>query len=242
MTAELNVALVFAGGCGTRMGTATPKQFLEMLGKPVLAHTLEIFQRHPLIHRIRIVAQPPHFAHTRDICHRFGITKFTGLVEGGNTAQDSIYNGLEACQREDGPDATVLIHDGVRPYLEADVVTRNIESVRTFGNAITITPCFETIVLSHDGVTVDAIPCRSESYTAQAPQSFRVGELIRAHQKIRARAERYEGLVDQATLCKFLNIPVHLVPGSRGNIKVTTREDLLMLAALLADAQKGRLS
>ena len=81
MNAEMNVALIFAGGCGTRMDTATPKQFLEMLGKPVLSHTLEIFQRHPLVHRIRIVAQPPHFAHTQDICRRFGITKFASLVE-----------------------------------------------------------------------------------------------------------------------------------------------------------------
>lgn len=222
------------------MGASVPKQFLDILGKPVLAHTLAIFQGHPGVDRIRIVAQRDYFVRTEGICREFGITKFAGLAEGGETAQDSIYNGLLACAREDGEDAVVLVHDGVRPYVEADVVARNIAAVREFGNAVTITPCFETIVLSRDGVSVDSMPRRSESYTAQAPQSFRTGDLLRAHAAIRRRPERYDGMVDQATICKTLGIPVHLVPGSRGNVKVTTKEDLLMLTALLAAKAGGR--
>lgn len=222
------------------MGASVPKQFLDILGKPVLAHTLAIFQGHPGVDRIRIVAQRDYFVRTEGICREFGITKFAGLAEGGETAQDSIYNGLLACAREDGEDAVVLVHDGVRPYVEADVVARNIAAVREFGNAVTITPCFETIVLSRDGVSVDSMPRRSESYTAQAPQSFRAGDLLRAHAAIRRRPERYDGMVDQATICKTLGIPVHLVPGSRGNVKVTTKEDLLMLTALLAAKAGGR--
>lgn len=234
------VALIFAGGCGARMGASVPKQFLDILGKPVLAHTLAIFQSHPLVDRIRIVAQREWFARTEGICREFGITKFAGIAEGGETAQDSIWNGLLACAREDGEDAVVLVHDGVRPYVEADVVARNVEAVREFGNAVTVVPCFETIVLSRDGVAVDAMPRRAESYVAQAPQSFRVGDLLRAHEAVRRRPGRYDGMVDQATICKELGIPVHLVPGSRGNVKVTTKEDLLMLSALLAAKEGGR--
>lgn len=221
------------------MGASVPKQFLDILGKPVLAHTLAIFQDHPCVDRIRIVAQREWFARTEEICREFGMTKFAGLAEGGETAQDSIYSGLLACAREDGEDAIVLVHDGVRPYVEAEVVARNVEAAREFGSAVTIVPCFETIVLSRDGATVDAMPRRNESYVAQAPQSFRVGDLLRAHEAIRRRPGRYDGMVDQATICKELGIPVHLVPGSRGNVKVTTKEDLLMLSALLA-AKDGR--
>lgn len=229
----MNVALVFAGGAGTRMGASVPKQFLQLCGKPVLVYTLGLFQNHPEIDRIRVVAPSDYIDRTGKLCRQYGMTKVVGIVEGGDTAQDSIYNGLEVCAREDGEDAVVLLHDGVRPYLEPEVISRNISSVREFGNAITITPCFETIVVSADGRCIDQMPRRAESYTAQAPQSFRVSDILAAHERIRAEPTRYADMVDQATICHHLGIPVHLVMGSRGNIKVTTSEDLHMLGALL---------
>lgn len=229
----MTVALVFAGGAGMRMGASLPKQFLQLCGRPVLAHTLGLFQDHPEIDRIRVVAPRDFISRTEDLCRRYGMTKVVGIVEGGTSAQESIYNGLVACAREDGGDAVVLLHDGVRPYLEPEVISRNIAAVREFGNAITITPCFETIVVSGDGRNIDQMPRRAESYTAQAPQSFRVSEILAAHERVRRSPTRYDDMVDQATICHRLGIPVHLVAGSRGNIKVTTPEDLHMLGALL---------
>ena len=112
-------------------------------------------------------------------------------------------------------------------------ISANIEAARRVGNAITYTPCYETIVLSHDGASVDDIPPRSVSYTAQAPQTFRLGDILAAHRRIQAREGGYEGMVDQATICFTLGIPVHLVPGNRGNAKITTPEDLVSLEALV---------
>ena len=230
----MNVAIVFAGGAGVRMGAPVPKQFLELDGKPVLAHTLALFQDHPLVDRIRVVAAADCIGRVRDLCARYGISKCAGVCEGGASAQESIYAGLRAAEAGgDGADAVVLLHDGVRPYVLPEVITANIEAVRRFGNAVTHTPCFETIVVSRDGATIDALPLRRESYTAQAPQSFRLGDILAAHERIRRRPEGYADMIDQATICWTLGIPIHLVPGNRGNVKITTPEDIVTLEALI---------
>ena len=229
----MNVAIVFAGGIGVRMGSDVPKQFLELNGKPVLAHVLALFQAHPRVDRIVLVAAPEHFGRCEALVAAEGVTKLHRLVAGGATAQESIYSGLKAASEDFPPETTVLLHDGVRPYLDPRVIDANIDAVERFGSAITYTPCYETIVLSKDGAKVDALPFRRESYTAQAPQSFRLGEILAAHRKVRARPEGYADMVDQATICWTLGIPIHLVPGNRGNVKITTPEDIVMLDALL---------
>ena len=235
----MNVAIVFAGGVGARMGSEIPKQFLELNGKPVLAHTLGIFQAHPRIDQIVLVAAAGYFDDCRALAEKYGISKLHRLVACGDSAQESIYNGLKAAAEDFLPETTVLLHDGVRPYLEPQVIDANIDAVEEFGNAVTYTPCYETIVLSKDGGRISAMPYRRESYTAQAPQSFRLGDILAAHEKIRARPEGYADMVDQATICWTLGIPIHLVRGNRGNVKITTPEDIVMLSALL-EWQKRR--
>ena len=229
----MNIAIVFAGGVGARMGASVPKQFLELNGKPVLAHTLGLYQDHPMVDGMVLVVAPEYFDDCRALAARYGITKPLTLAESGDSAQDSIYSGLKAAAAEYPPETTVLLHDGVRPYVLPEVITANIEAVEKFGNAVTYTPCYETIVLSKDGATISAMPYRKESYTAQAPQSFRLGDILAAHEKIRARPEKYADMVDQATICWTLGIPMHLVPGNRGNVKITTPEDIISLDALL---------
>jgi len=235
----MNIALVFAGGSGTRMGAAEPKQFIEIHGKPVLAHTLAIFQEHPQIDGIWLVVAADCMDRAKALASRYGISKLRGLSCGGDSAQASIYNGLVAMREAFAPETVVLIHDGVRPYVEPHVLSDNIAAVAKYGNAVTFTPCYETIVLSKDGQTIDALPYRRESYTAQAPQSFRLGDILAAHERIRARPSGYLDMIDQATIYWTLRLPIHLVPGNRGNIKITTPEDLCMLAALL-DYQEDR--
>lgn len=229
----MNLGLIFAGGSGERMGSSVPKQYLELDGKPVLAHTLELFERHPKIDGIYIVVGSAHIGMAREMAASFGISKLRGITSGGASAQDSIYAGLRFVAEREDSGSVVLLHDGVRPYVLPEVITANIKAVEEFGSAITYTPCYETIVLSGDGAKIDSIPLRSESYTAQAPQSFRLGDILAAHEIIRARSERYEGMVDQATICFTLGIPVHLVPGNRGNVKITTPEDIVTLGALM---------
>ena len=215
------------------MGNATPKQFLELCGKPVLVHTLELFERHTGIDGIYLVVNADYIERSEALVRRHGIAKLRGITSGGDSVQESIYNGLRYAKERESSDAIVLLHDGVRPYVTPEVISANIAAVEEYGNAVTYTPCYETIVLSHDGAAIDAIPTRRESYTAQAPQSFRLGDILAAHERIRANPGGYTDIVDQATLCFNLGIPVHLVPGNRGNVKITTPEDIVTLEALL---------
>lgn len=239
----MNVAIVFAGGIGTRMGAGIPKQFIEIEGKPILVHTLLLFQHHHRIDRIYLAVQEEYADYVGELVKQHGITKLAGTAPGGDTAQDSIYNALVKARTECPEDAIVLLHDGIRPFVGYDVITNNIEGVEKFGTAITCVPCYQTIVVSSDGQSVGSVPYRKETFTAQAPQSFRLGDILAAHEIVRQRPERYENMVDNCTILRSLDRPVHMVEGNRGNIKVTTPEDIYILKAMFryrADVQAAR--
>ncbi len=228
----MNIAIIFAGGSGVRMGAGLPKQFLEVNGKPILIHTMQLFQRHMKIDKIYAVVSKDYIDYVKNLAAEFHITKLADVVCGGETAQDSIYNGLMRAAKDNPMDSIVLIHDGVRPFVAYDVISRNIKAVKKYGNAITSTPCFETIMVSKDGDVVDSVPCRKETFAGQAPQSFYLGDIIDAHNKIRATETGYENMVDACTIIRTLGITAHMVEGNRGNIKITTPEDVYMLRAL----------
>lgn len=229
----MTIAIIFAGGSGTRMGTGIPKQFLEVNGSPIIVHTMKLFQQHNQINKIYISTLAECVCHTQQLVDEYNLTKVAGVIPGGETAQDSIYLALQKAADENPSDSIVLLHDGVRPFLSQDVITDNIRSVQIYGNAITCTPCFETVLLSANGETADHVPMRKAAYSAQAPQSFRLQDIINIHRRIRATENGYTNMVDACTMCTSLNIPVHLVQGNRGNIKVTTPEDLYFFRALL---------
>ncbi|MBR1862838.1 MAG: 2-C-methyl-D-erythritol 4-phosphate cytidylyltransferase [Ruminococcus sp.] len=229
----MNVAVIFAGGSGVRMGAGIPKQFLEINGKPIIVHTLELFENHNDIDRIYVVMLSEYIPYMNKLVKRFALDKVADVIPGGETGQDSIYNGLKRAAQDCPEDSVVLIHDGVRPWVSYDTISRNIQGARENGNAITCTPCFETILMSTNGTTVEQVPYRKDTYAAQAPQSFMLGEIIADHEKIRATPERYENLVDSCTLIKKLGKEAHMVEGNRGNIKVTTPEDVYMYRALI---------
>lgn len=229
----MNIAIVFAGGSGVRMGSGIPKQFLEIEGKPVLIHTLRLFQYHKKIDKIYLSVLEDYIPYAQSLIDEYRITKVAGVMAGGKTAQDSIYIALKKAAEENDGDSVVLLHDGVRPFVSYDVISENIRSVREKGNAITCTPCFETILLSKTGDSVDSVPYRKETYAAQAPQSFYLKDIIRYHDQIRASENGYENMVDACTIIKTLGVEAHMVPGNRGNIKVTTPEDVYIFRALL---------
>ena len=229
----MNIAMIFAGGSGVRMGAGIPKQFIEINGKPIIIHTAQLFEFHKMIDKIYISTLEDYIPYVEALVQEYHLTKVAAVIPGGETAQDSIYNGLIRARQDNEGDSIVLLHDGVRPFVDYDVISENIKSVERNGNAITCTACFETILLSKDGDSVDSVPYRKETFAAQAPQSFRLQDIIDAHDKIRSTSTRYENMVDQCTICTSLGIPVHMIEGNRGNIKVTTPEDVYMFRALI---------
>ena len=229
-----NVAMIFAGGTGQRMNTRTrPKQFLELHGKPIIIYTLEAFEDHSEIDGIIVVMLESWIPYTKELIRKYNLKKVKDVVPGGASGQDSIYNGLCAAARFYGDDDIVLIHDGVRPFVSYDVISRNIQGVKDYGSAITATACYETIIISKDGKGVDAVPFRKETFTAQAPQSFYLKDIIAAHDYVRSLSTGYSNMVDACTIMTSQGKSVHLVEGNRGNIKVTTPEDVYTFRALM---------
>ncbi|GAA2721801.1 IspD/TarI family cytidylyltransferase [Cellulomonas aerilata] len=230
------IAIVFAGGIGSRMtNAAQPKQFLPVEGKPILVHTLEHFQKHPEVRAIYIATLASHVEDTWELVRRFGLDKVRRVVPGGASAQGSILNGMR-CALEDGTpeDAVALVHDGVRPLINQALITDNIALARSRGNAITAIPCFETIARSTDGAhTIESVTRRDEMHILQAPQTVTLGRAFRLN--VRSEEDGLLGdFVDQAQLLTHYGETMHLVPGFRGNVKITTDLDYLQYQILAA--------
>ncbi len=232
----MNIAIIFAGGIGQRLNNgenSTPKQFLKINDKPIIIRTLELFQTHKDIDKIYISIHPDYYEYMQELVKYYYITKTVGIVNGGKTGQESIYNALKLAQKENPQDSIVLIHDGVRPNITEEVITKNIECTKKNGNAITCTSCFETILISENGINPEHVPYRKDTYAAQAPQTFHLGEVIEAHEITRKTNPNYTDIVDTCTLYKTLDKKTFMVKGNRGNIKITTIEDLYILRALI---------
>jgi 2-C-methyl-D-erythritol 4-phosphate cytidylyltransferase len=229
------IAIIFAGGIGTRMKKAgLPKQFQPVDGKPVLAHTLEHFQQHSGVGAIYLVCVASHLEDAWSLVRTYGIDKVRTIVPGGATAQESIYNGLCSASADGvSDDALVLVHDGVRPLINQQLITRNIETARECGCAITAIPCFETVARSIDfASTIESVTRRDEMHILQAPQTLPLG--LARQLNARAMADGLLGtFVDQAQLMNHYGEKLHLVAGFRGNVKITTHLDLLQFELLV---------
>ena len=230
------IAIIFAGGVGQRMNNAPdsiPKQFLKINDKPIIIRTLELFQNHKQIDKIYVSIHQDYYNYMQKLSKYYYLTKVAGIVKGGKTGQDSIYKALKLAEKENPPDSIVLIHDGVRPNITESVITNNIESVIKNGNSITCTSCFETVLISSNHLNPTTIPYRKDTFTAQAPQSFRLKDVINAHETVRKTNPDYKDITDTCTLYKSLGKDVFMTDGNRGNIKITTMEDLYLLRGLI---------
>lgn len=224
-----NVALVFAGGVGSRMGATIPKQFLEVSNKPIIIHTLELFEVNDNIDEVYIGCIEEYIPYLEKMIERFNVRKIAKIYPGGSSGQDTIYRGL-CVIKDDHEDANVFIHDGVRPLVSQDTINRCVRDVDKYGSAVTVTPAFETPIISLDGEYVNSSPKRDFVYTAQAPQGFKLNDIIKWHYDERQKGENaYSGVVDSCTLAMVNGVKPHLTIGNRGNIKVTTNEDYLTL-------------
>lgn len=231
-----NIAIIFAGGTGTRMNTKSkPKQFLELHGKPILVYTLEEFNNHPEIDGIILVVLSEWIDYCKSLVAKFGLYKVKEVVAGGATALESQRKGLEkACELYD-KNSVVLIHDGVRPLIDADTISKNIESVKKNGTAITVTPAIETITISKENNEVGQIIERSKVQMAKAPQSFILGELKAVHSKAENDGKVF---IDSASMMQHYGYSLFTVEGKPENIKITTPNDFYTFRALV-DAKEN---
>ncbi|SFD00256.1 IspD/TarI family cytidylyltransferase [Butyrivibrio sp. YAB3001] len=227
----MNIAVIFAGGVGRRMHTKDlPKQFLEVYGKPVIIHTLEKFEHHKEIDAIVIACVNDWIPYMNELIGNYHLTKVKSVVKGGETGQESIYNGLVAAKAIAYEKAIVLIHDGVRPFITEELISDNIASVKKYNSAITTTKVTETILVVNSDSLIEEVPERGNSRLAKAPQSFYLDDILAAHEK--AIAEQRNDFIDSCTLMQHYGYKLHLVDGPIENIKVTTPQDIFTMRSV----------
>lgn len=233
----MNIAVIFAGGIGRRMHSASvPKQFLEFRGKPIIIYTLELFDRHPEIYGIVVACLESWIPYLKQLLEKFGIKKVVQIVPGGATGQESIYNALIAAQCIYGDkDSIVLVHDGVRPLITSKTISDNIRTVKEHGGCITTAPTTETFVVQNPDKSLSVVN-RAQSFIARAPQSFYLQDILSAHHK--AKRESHPAFIDSCTLMNHYGYHFGLVDGPVENIKITTDIDFCTFKAII-ESQNG---
>ena len=236
------IAIIFAGGVGQRFGSEIPKQFVNIYGKNIIIHTLDVFQNHSEINEIYVGCIEDWIPYLNNLVKINNISKIpeNGIIPGGNSGQDTIYRILKKARENNTDEDIVLIHDGVRPIVTNEEITNNINSVMEYGSAITCIPFTETPIYSEDGEVIDKTLDRKMIYRGVAPQSFNLGHIIEAHEKIRKNDPDYSGIyngssiVDSASLITAaFNEKCHIVKGNPNNMKVTTTGDYFSLLGIL---------
>jgi 2-C-methyl-D-erythritol 4-phosphate cytidylyltransferase len=215
------VAIIPAAGSGIRMETKRAKQFLSLDGKPILALALEPFQEGTVDAIVLVVPKDDVEYCRKEIVEKFGFTKVDKIVPGGKRRQDSVRLGLEATE---GKYDVVLIHDGVRPLVEKEVIEKVIEEAMVNRAVITALPAKETVKEVNDLQHVVKTYDRKRVWMVQTPQAFRYQDILKAHRK--ALKEGWEEATDDALLVEKSGLTVKVIEGSEKNIKVTTPHDL----------------
>lgn len=227
----MNIALILAAGIGSRMGLDEPKQFALVKGKPLLYYSVHAFETYSEVDSIVVVTNKEYISKVNEIIKEYNFKKIKAVVEGGETRQDSVYNGLLEVKKFAIESDIVLIHDSARPLVNHRIIFDNIKACQEFEAVDTVIQANDTIVKSSDGNGVDELPLRKELYQAQTPQTFKLGLILNAHEY--AKEHQIPDVTDDVKLVISLGKQVHLVEGSKLNFKVTTIEDLKLLEALL---------
>ena len=241
----MNIAIILAGGVGNRLGGNIPKQFIEVLGKPVLAYTTDIFEKHPEIDDILVVCVRPYIQYVWEMKEKYGLTKLRWVTEGGDTFQDSVLNGIRYLKDKIGRDDIVLTHFGASPFLTDDIISDCIRVCKEKGNAISATDYYMLSGKKKSIASVADPDNFSEEYinrdtvaVMNSPHAFRYGFIDDFY------TEAIEtGMIDTVephttTLMYAMGKKIYFALGSQNNIKITKKEDLDMFEGYVLMRQK----
>lgn len=232
----MNIVLIIAGGTGTRMGQDIPKQFINVHDKPVLIYTLEGFQRHPMIDAIEVVCIAGWENVVRAYAGQFGIDKLRWIVTGGATGQESIRNGVYNLEGKCADGDIVVIHDGIRPLIEPEVLTDVINKAQQYGNAVTSLPYNEQIFVidgDDESTTTKFIP-RETLRRVSTPQAYKFSLLDSKYHEAFEKNIGIHGSHYTNTMMVELGVRLHFAAGSDKNIKLTTKDDLELFKGYLS--------
>lgn len=228
----MNIALIIAGGRGMRMGQEIPKQFLTVHDKPVIAYTMEAFQKHPDVDAIAVVCVEGWESILAAYARQYGISKLQHIIPGGENGQSSIRNGVFELEKHYSPNDIVLVHDAIRPMVSQAIISGCIATAREKGSAIVTIPCQEAMLETEDQLSTHSSYPRDRLKRTQTPQGFPIGKLADAQR--RALEKGITNSVASCTLMVELGETIFFCAGSEKNIKLTTPDDMEIFKALLA--------
>ena len=223
----MNVAIIAAAGQGTRLAGKRPKQFLELAGIPIIFHTLKAFEQCDVIQEIIVVIPAQESAGFLSFANKHDLRKLAKVVPGGATRAESVLRGLETVREVTAE--IVAVHDGVRPFVTPDEISRTVDAARREGAAILVSTPVDTMKEVRDGVVVKTLK-RAELRNALTPQCFRYKLLRRAYEETDVSDPE---LTDESSLVERLGVRIATVEGSARNIKITRQEDLAIAEAML---------
>ena len=236
----MNVAIILAEGVGSRMGAGRPKQFIEVEGKPIIAHTLERFQCHPEIDGIEIVCVESHIGCIKEVVGQGGFSKVQWVTRGGETFQDSVIQGVRNLKAVLKESDVVLIHYAVSPLVTEKMISDAIRVAKQKGNCVSATPCYLLMGSNDNGQCSTQWVDREKIMQLNSPQSFQYGYVVQLYQEAEER-----GILDQVephttSLMYRLGRTIYFSKGNQANIKITTREDLDLLEGYLLLQKKRK--
>lgn len=228
MSAKGNVyAVILAGGSGTRMQSATPKQFLYLGGMPIFIHSVKALLSEPSVKELWIGANGDWYDLAKEQLNEFcGNDKRIHLCEGGNDREATMMNTLNGIRsnNEVTDDDIVLIHDAVRPFVTRRIIRDVINEMQFCDVCNTVVPVNDTIVQSENGSVISGMPKRSELFCGQSPQGFKINALLNAYAKLDPETRKV--LTETSMICFKNNMPIHTVKGEFFNFKITTPYDM----------------
>lgn len=222
----MRVAAVLAGGKGLRMGTAVPKQYLEILGVPVIIRSINAFIKNPEIDACIVSVGADYISYVKELINKhIASEREIFVIEGGETRGDTLLSVLEFMKKKNIlEDSIVLTHDAVRPFITDRIISDNIRAAEKYGACNTCIGAVDTILVSSDGKFIESVPDRSTVFHAQTPQSFNAKKL---YDLIKGMSyEDFNGLTDGCSVFTFHNEKVNIVQGENFNIKITYSDDI----------------
>ena len=230
----MNVAVIIAGGVGARTGNKIPKQFINVNDKPIIIDTLEKFQKHPMIDAIEVVCLEGWYDILKAYAEQFGIAKLKYVISGGNSSQESIKIGLENLKNICNDGDIIIIHDGIRPMVDDNIITSCIETCESNGNGVTAYPVYEQIFETKDGKTTDKYIPRESLRIVQTPQAYKYKEILDVYIEGFEKNIGIHGSSYANTLMTDMGKKLYFSAGSTKNIKITTKDDIAIFKAMIS--------
>ena len=222
----MNIAVILAGGVGSRVGAGMPKQFVKILGKPVIVYTIEAFQKHEDIDAIEVVCVKSHIDYMKELVDTYGLSKVKWITEGGADFQGSVLNGINNLQDKCSEDDIVLVHFGASPFVEGDIIADAVRVFKIKGNAISTTPFYLLSGVKDDDEKTTKWIDRDTIACMNSPHAFRYGYIRDIYKRAVETGVIKEVEPHTTTLMYKMGETIYFSKGSQSNIKITTKEDL----------------